>query len=224
MSREQFIQALQNNEIKDCIQILENMDFKTIRRDFSQFETGQLLRRGGILKEDDTYRNERKMVVDGNIIYYMMKFPNLELIEAFIDILRRNTNEEMLDLHELEIVSLFSSAIMYGLGTTEHLYIIMEIFGKDGFKILREIYDDIPLEFVYRKVVFDEYFTLGKIKRLFDKFDIINDEEIIQMFEYLEPMSGLKVEEYLTYISSISESVSIPSRLLQMIYDIIIKE
>jgi hypothetical protein len=202
------------------------MDFREIMNDLNDFDASRILYRGQALTDYYTHRNEQKMIIDKNIVYYMMKYPNLELIESFINTLRENTDmadEYQAELFELDIIKLFSSTIMYDLATTEHLYIFMEIFGKDGFRLLYQIYDNIPLEFVDRKVVFDDYFTLGKIKRLFDKFDIIDVDEIKQLFKYLEPMSGLTAEEYLGYISSISESVSVPSRILQMIYDMITK-
>lgn len=223
---ELFIDSVKKSEFKDAMLILEQIPDRVLERDMHDYDYRRILYRGRSLTNYYTDRNVDTMIQNNNLFYYIMKYPDANLIGKYIERISSNINFEnefQTELFNETLVSLVMASFMYNIASEQLLDAFFDVFGVDTFMLLYQAHERFSPEFADTMVLFNNYFSVGRIRRLFDKLDV-SSKDYERLFHYIEPISGVSYEEYMKYIEITQEYNLLPDSVAKLIGDYIRKD
>lgn len=221
-----FINSIEKGEIKEALTILEEIPDDVLRREIAEYSYRRILFRGRVLTSTYTERHVQTLIRNNNLIYHIINSKNVDLIQAFIERLSDTVDYEdefSTDMFREDLISIVLSSLMYGIASEELFEAIFNIFEHDIFRLFGEIYEMISDEFVGARRFIKNYFTIGRLKRLFDRLNL-DDDDYIKIFKVIQRITGISMEEYIHYIETASELNFLPEGIKRLIGDFITKD
>jgi hypothetical protein len=86
---------------------------------------------------------------------------------------------------------------------------------------LSDVYGQISDKFPQEKEFLRNYFTVGKISRIFEYLEL-DDEEYIEAFKHIQRITGITMEDYQQYVEAASET-SLPDDIQSLIGEYVVK-